>query len=68
MIHLLQIDTGVQIANNVAQNDANKDGHISLGELLTMGGWLMIPLLLLFLITVFVFVERYLAVRPSSRI
>ncbi|MBD0279610.1 MAG: MotA/TolQ/ExbB proton channel family protein [Flavisolibacter sp.] len=68
MIHLLQIDTGVQIANSVAQNDANKDGHISLGELLTMGGWLMLPLILLFLITVFVFVERYIAVRRASRI
>ncbi|MBD0353287.1 MAG: MotA/TolQ/ExbB proton channel family protein [Flavisolibacter sp.] len=68
MIHLLQIDTGVQIANSVAQNDANKDGHISLGELLTMGGWLMLPLILLFLITVFVFVERYIAIRRASRI
>ena len=69
MIHLLQIvDTGVQVANSVAQNDANKDGNISLGELLTMGGWLMVPLLLLFLITVYVFVERYIAVRRASRI
>lgn len=70
MIHLLQqlVDTTVQVANSVTQNDANQDGQISLGELLTMGGWLMWPLLLLFLITIFVFVERQIAIRRASRI
>lgn len=70
MIHLLQqvVDTAAGVATSVTQNDANKDGKISLGELLTMGGWLMIPLLLLFLITVFVFVERLIAIRRASRI
>ena len=69
MINLLQIvDTATQVANTVAQNDANKDGQISLGELLTMGGWLMLPLLLLFLITIYVFVERLLTIRRASAI
>jgi biopolymer transport protein ExbB len=69
MMNLLQIvDTAAQAVQTVAQNDANGDGSISLGELLTMGGWLMLPLLLLFLITIFVFFERHLAIRKVSSI
>jgi biopolymer transport protein ExbB len=68
-MNLLQIvDTAAQAVQTVAQNDANGDGSISLGELLTMGGWLMLPLLLLFLITIFVFFERHLAIRKVSSI
>ena len=68
MIDLLQIaDTAVQAAaQTVSGSDANGDGKLSLVELLTMGGWIMIPLLLLFLITIFVFVERYLAIQRAS--
>ena len=69
MINLLQIgDTVNQVASNAAQNDANKDGHISLGELLTMGGWLMWPLALLFLITIWVFIERLMTIRRAARL
>src|SRR5688572_31442412 len=69
MMDLLQIvDSAAQVVQTVSQNDANGDGSISLGELLTMGGWLMLPLLLLFLITIFVFVERHLAIRKASAI
>ena len=69
MITFLQItDTAAQVSNTVAQSDVNKDGQISLGELLTMGGWLMYPLFLLLLITIYVFVERLIAIRRASRI
>lgn len=69
MINLLQIgDTTAQVLNAVSQNDANQDGNISLGELLTLGGWLMIPLAVLFLATIYVFVERLIAIRKASRI
>jgi biopolymer transport protein ExbB len=69
MMNLLQIvDTAAQAVQTVAQNDANGDGSLSLGELLMMGGWLMLPLLLLFLITIFVFVERQMAIRKASNI
>jgi biopolymer transport protein ExbB len=63
MINLLQVDT-----SRLAQSDVNKDGQMSLGELLTMGGWIMVPLMLLFIISVYVFVERLIAVRRASRI
>ncbi len=69
MINLLQVvDTATGVASAVAQNDANKDGNISLGELLTLGGWIMLPLALLFLVTIYVFVERTMAIRKASRI
>ncbi|HUQ96563.1 MAG TPA: MotA/TolQ/ExbB proton channel family protein [Chitinophagaceae bacterium] len=68
MINLLQIvDTAAQAAAAVSQNDANKDGNISLVELLTLGGWLMLPLALLFVITVYVFFERLIAIRKAQR-
>ncbi|HEY0065857.1 MAG TPA: MotA/TolQ/ExbB proton channel family protein [Flavisolibacter sp.] len=50
----------------MAQSDVNQDGKISLGELLTMGGWLMLPLMLLFLITIYLFFERLIAIRKAS--
>jgi biopolymer transport protein ExbB len=69
MINLLQIvDSAAQTVSAVAQNDANKDGSISLGELLTLGGWLMLPLALLFVVTIYLFVERLIAIRKASNI
>ncbi|MGV3528385.1 MAG: MotA/TolQ/ExbB proton channel family protein [Flavisolibacter sp.] len=65
MFHLLQIDTS-QLTNAAATT--TQESGISLGQMLMMGGWLMIPLVLLFLITVFVFFERLIAIRRASRI
>src|SRR5215218_3014130 len=67
MINLLQVvDTLNQAATS--QADINKDGNISLGELLTLGGWIMVPLLALFFVMLFVFFERFIAIRRASRI
>src|SRR5438309_1504302 len=69
MINLLQIvDSAAKAAAAVSQNDMNKDGNISLVELLSLGGWLMLPLALLFLITIYVFVERLLTIRRAQRL
>jgi biopolymer transport protein ExbB len=68
MINLLQIVDTLNQAAKASQADLNKDGHISLGELLTMGGWVMIPLGILFLVTVFIFFERLIVIRKASRI
>jgi biopolymer transport protein ExbB len=67
MIDLLQ--AGLDSANAVASaTDANHDGKISLIELLTLGGWIMLPLALLFVATIFVFFERWIAIRKASHI
>ncbi|MFL5739368.1 MAG: MotA/TolQ/ExbB proton channel family protein [Flavisolibacter sp.] len=63
MINLLQIDS----LHNVAAA-TGKDNQISLIDLLTLGGWIMVPLAILFVTTVFVFFERLIAIRKASRI
>ncbi len=42
--------------------------ELSMLELLMKGGWIMIPLLLLSLIAVYVFVERWMAINKASQI
>jgi biopolymer transport protein ExbB len=69
MMDLLQMaDTAVQAAQTVSQSDTNGDGQLSMMELLTMGGWIMLPLVLLFVITIYVFVERYIAIQKAGRV
>ena len=63
---LLQIVDTASTAVNLS--DSNKDGKISLIELLQLGGWIMIPLAALFVVTIYVFFERLIAIRKASRI
>src|SRR5688500_19916089 len=67
MFDLLQIgDTLNQAMQQVA---ATKTGEtISFFDLIYMGGWIMIPLGALLLLTVYVFAERYIAIRHASKI
>jgi biopolymer transport protein ExbB len=46
----------------------NDTMQISLLELLMKGGWLMVPLLLFSLITVYIFFDRYFFIRKQQRI
>ena len=66
MINLLQIVDTVTKASNIS--DTNNDGKISLVELLQLGGWIMIPLAVLFVATIYVFFERLIAIRRASNI
>jgi biopolymer transport protein ExbB len=68
MINLLQIGGTVTAVASSAVADVNKDGQISLIELLRLGGWIMLPLGLLFVITIFVFFERLIAIRKAPNI
>ncbi|HUR10034.1 MAG TPA: MotA/TolQ/ExbB proton channel family protein [Flavitalea sp.] len=61
----LQIDSAAQAVNNLA---TAADPDISIMDLLSKGGVLMIPLALLFVIAVFVFIERLLYIRKASKI
>lgn len=68
MIDLLQItDTAAATVQKVA-GDLNNDGYLSLWELLSTGGWIMIPLAIMLLAVVYVFAERYLAIREAGKI
>ncbi|MCH5335654.1 MAG: MotA/TolQ/ExbB proton channel family protein [Alistipes sp.] len=46
--------------------ETGETARMGLWELFTKGGWLMWPLLILGGVTVFIFVERYLAIRKAS--
>lgn len=59
---LLQADTALQAANAAAPTEEK----ISLFKLLFQGGVLMIPLLLCSITMVYVFVERFMAIRKAA--
>ncbi len=44
------------------------EAKMSLWELVAMGGWLMWPLILLGGLTIYIFVERFIAIRKASKI
>lgn len=68
MIDLLQITDSLAKAAQTIAGDKNHDGHLSFFELLSMGGWIMIPLALMLLFAVYVFAERTIAIRNAGRI
>ncbi len=62
----LQIDTSAAAQAAAAATQATPE--ISVIELLSKGGVLMIPLALLFVVAVFVFIERLLYIRKAAKI
>ncbi|MCU0340864.1 MAG: MotA/TolQ/ExbB proton channel family protein [Spirosomaceae bacterium] len=61
---LLQAQTAIDSAATAA---AAAEG-ISLFDLLMKGGWVMIPLLLMFVATLFIIFERWLAINANSKL
>ncbi len=65
-LFFLQIDTSAAAAQ--AANVIQPAQEISIMDLIAKGGVLMIPLALLFVIALFVFIERLLYIRKASKI
>ncbi|MBR2647392.1 MAG: MotA/TolQ/ExbB proton channel family protein [Sediminibacterium sp.] len=63
MFYLLQVDTLQKAAGTVVTAE-----KISLWSLLEKGGWIMYPLYLLLVAAIFVFTERWIAIRKAGRI
>ena len=61
---LLQV-TGLDEIPNAL--DAKKEISMPLWELAVKGGWIMIPILLLSIIAVYIFVERYFAISRAAK-
>jgi len=61
---LLQVQLSDQIPNAL---DAPKEVSMPLWDLALKGGWIMIPLLVLSVIAVYIFVERYYAIRKAEK-
>jgi biopolymer transport protein ExbB len=60
----LQIDTSAAVSQ-AAAGVAGQEQQISIMDLLSKGGILMIPLALLLVVAIFVFIERLLYIRTS---
>ncbi|HEY9123817.1 MAG TPA: MotA/TolQ/ExbB proton channel family protein, partial [Bacteroidales bacterium] len=58
--YLLQI----QVAAEAAKTQAEKS--MTLWELTLKGGWIMIPLAILAFVAIFIFIERFLAIRKAA--
>lgn len=69
MFYFLQINTAItDTTNKAAAVIAPIVEKISMWDLLQKGGFIMYPLYLLLLISIFVFVERLIAIRKASKI
>jgi biopolymer transport protein ExbB len=68
MIDFLQVADTVSKVLRQSPADKNGDGHISFGELLTAGGWLMIPIGIMLLLAVYFFAERLMTIKAASRL
>lgn len=60
----------LQISTSDSMTAAQQTGEIKMSywELAVKGGWVMIPIFLLSLVAVYIFVERYLAIKKASQI
>ncbi|MBU1374088.1 MAG: MotA/TolQ/ExbB proton channel family protein [Bacteroidetes bacterium] len=58
------IDTAT---NTIQALQATKEQELSLFELMTKGGWVMIPLAILALLGLIIFFERYFTIRKASK-
>ena len=68
MIDLLQVTDTLNKVINQIPGDRNGDGYIGFWELLMTGGWIMIPLSVMLLLSIYFFFERSLAIRQSFRL
>jgi biopolymer transport protein ExbB len=68
MFDLLQIVDTLTGGTTQAGSIAGKEESIRFFDLIYMGGWIMIPLGLMLLLTVYFFAERTIAIRQASRI
>ena len=68
MAILLQVSDTSKLINAAANAAQQVEEKINLWSLLDKGGWLMYPLYFLFAVSIFVFVERLIAIRKASRI
>jgi biopolymer transport protein ExbB len=68
MFDLLQIVDSLAGGSTQAGSIVGKEESIRFFDLIYMGGWIMIPLGLMLLLTVYFFAERQIAIRQAARI
>ena len=65
---LLQVQNAIDTLTNPAAAQAVPKKEIHLIDLLVQAGWIMIPLALLSIATVYVFVERWMAIKKATEV
>lgn len=65
---LLQVQNAVDTLTNAATTQVVPKKEMHLIDLLMQAGWIMIPLLLLSVATVYVFVERWMAIKKATEV
>jgi biopolymer transport protein ExbB len=65
---LLQVQNAVDTLTNAATTPVVPKKEMHLIDLLMQAGWIMIPLLLLSVATVYVFVERWMAIKKATEV
>jgi biopolymer transport protein ExbB len=68
MFYLLQVAGNIADSVNNMNTAIHNADKISMIDLLNKGGWIMYPLYVLFAVTIFVFTERFLAIRKAGKI
>lgn len=63
----LPMDSASHVQDQVAQLASPTEESLNLIQLLMKGGWIMIPILLLFFLGLVIFVERYITIRKASK-
>jgi len=58
----------LQIAQDTVNTSTGKELELPLFELLIKGGWIMIPILVLAVIAVYIFIERYLTIKKAGQV
>jgi biopolymer transport protein ExbB len=63
---ILQATTNLADTATIVANKATST-EIPLWEMAQKGGWIMIPLLILLLLSVYIFIERTIAIKAASK-
>ncbi|MBU0765485.1 MAG: MotA/TolQ/ExbB proton channel family protein [Bacteroidetes bacterium] len=67
LFHLLQISVGDAATNAAGAVEETHEVTLSFWELAVKGGWIMIPILLLSVIAVYIFFERFFAIQKARK-
>ncbi|MEX0882326.1 MAG: MotA/TolQ/ExbB proton channel family protein [Cyclobacteriaceae bacterium] len=67
LLQTLSTSDSQQAVDSLALMDGSGSGDIGLLELLIKGGYMMIPLYLLFILAVFIFIERLITLKKASK-
>jgi biopolymer transport protein ExbB len=67
-IFFLQVQTAVDTITKATTTSPVTAKEMHVIDLIMQGGWLMIPLLILSVATVFVFVERWMAIKKATQV